>query len=406
MSVNTTPPQFEQVIILCPRFPEFSGGSVYVENMGRILSSMGCVSVVSIFRGQAQSELTYSSLVHDEALFKTTLRRRASRTVRGPFEAFPLWVTKRYQAVRAKRSAARLVESFTEHTLVLVTHVMVLSTLRQWGLSLEHTPATVIGQHHSPFASLAEEPHTRSALVREARTFDSFTALSDTDARNFASLLGRRAVFVPNPGPRPVPPIPRAQRPLTCVCLARMSHEKRLHVAVELFLRAIAVDGLDWHLHLYGDGEVRSALVAMVEALPRSDRARVHLHEPTDAALEVLSNARVNLITSSYEGFGMTALEAACVGTPTIAFDVSPGLRQLMQSLHGVLVPEGDADGFVRDLRSLMTVAQVWEEHASDARLGSQRYNDDNILERFESLAADAMGERGKRVVTGVKSLG
>jgi glycosyltransferase involved in cell wall biosynthesis len=61
------------------------------------------------------------------------------------------------------------------------------------------------------------------------------------------------------------------------------------------------------------------------------------------AKLRLLRQTWANLFPSPKEGWGITIMEAAACGTPSIASD-SPGLRDSVRHEEtGVLVPHGDA---------------------------------------------------------------
>ena len=55
-------------------------------------------------------------------------------------------------------------------------------------------------------------------------------------------------------------------------------------------------------------------------------------------------------MTSWMESLPMSILEAAAMGVPTIAFDCSPGVRSLIGTERGWLVPPGDEAAYARGL--------------------------------------------------------
>ena len=60
-------------------------------------------------------------------------------------------------------------------------------------------PPLLIGQEHSPFVGLAEEPPLRGLIVRDFAHVDAFTALSSADAEEFAAILPVPCFALPNP---------------------------------------------------------------------------------------------------------------------------------------------------------------------------------------------------------------
>jgi len=79
---------------------------------------------------------------------------------------------------------------------------------------------------------------------------------------------------------------------------------------------------------------------------------------------ELLRRCWINLLTSVKEGWGISNLEAAACGTPTIASDV-PGLRDsVVDGRSGFLVPHGDVEILSRRIEELL------EDDEKRARMG------------------------------------
>jgi glycosyltransferase involved in cell wall biosynthesis len=71
-------------------------------------------------------------------------------------------------------------------------------------------------------------------------------------------------------------------------------------------------------------------------------------------------------LTSSKEGWGISNLEAAACGTPSVASD-APGLRESVQhGRTGVLVPHGDVGALAEAIDGLL------RDHESRERMGRQ----------------------------------
>jgi glycosyltransferase involved in cell wall biosynthesis len=120
------------------------------------------------------------------------------------------------------------------------------------------------------------------------------------------------ALFRPEPGPSP-----RATPPYA-LYLGNVLPHKNLDRMVDAF--AAAARGTDARLVMRGAGRARhvEALRARIERLGL--RARTDWQPYSEAAVlpELYRRARVLLLPSLYEGFGLTALEAMACGTPVI----------------------------------------------------------------------------------------
>ncbi|WP_036327803.1 glycosyltransferase family 4 protein [Microbispora sp. ATCC PTA-5024] len=149
------------------------------------------------------------------------------------------------------------------------------------------------------------------------------------------------------------------------VYLGRLVGHKRVERVAELAAElGDAYPGL--HVHIVGRGPEHARLAALAA---RPDVAgRVHLHGflPEAEKNAVLSGARLNVTASEFEGWGLTVIEAAALGVPTVAYDVA-GLRDSVR--HGVtgwLVRDGErlADVVALALKEL-------DDPRTRARMGS-----------------------------------
>jgi len=140
----------------------------------------------------------------------------------------------------------------------------------------------------------------------------------------------------------------------TLLYLGRLKRYKR----VDLVLAAVAElrrQGLPVRLVVAGDGDQRARLERDARRLGLCDQAvRFAGFVPEDEKRELLQRAWVHVITSEKEGWGISNIEAAACGTPTVASDV-PGLRDSVRHGDtGLLVPHGDVAALSRAIRTLI----------------------------------------------------
>lgn len=114
-------------------------------------------------------------------------------------------------------------------------------------------------------------------------------------------------------------PFPIVEKPGDYVCfLGRLDHEKNPHLAIQLAINLgipIKLAGkVDFQGERYFEEEVRPHLDhSLVEFLGELD---------FDETIDLLANARCNLHPTGFrEPFGLTVLEAAFCGTPTLAIE-------------------------------------------------------------------------------------
>jgi glycosyltransferase involved in cell wall biosynthesis len=139
---------------------------------------------------------------------------------------------------------------------------------------------------------------------------------------------------------RPSPAEPRASEP-RFLYVGRLKRYKGLDLAIEaLALARRSCPGL--RLDIAGTGDHRPALERLAAELGQGSAVRFHGFVSEARKISLLRAAWANLFPSPKEGWGITVVEAAACGTPSLASD-SPGLRDSVRHMEtGYLVPHGD----------------------------------------------------------------
>jgi glycosyltransferase involved in cell wall biosynthesis len=94
-------------------------------------------------------------------------------------------------------------------------------------------------------------------------------------------------------------------------------------------------------LFILGEGEKREELQAEINRLGLENEAQ--LHGFTDNPLPFMRAARIFVLSSRFEGFGLVIAEALACGTPVVATDCPYGPKEILaEGKFGSLVPVGD----------------------------------------------------------------
>jgi glycosyltransferase involved in cell wall biosynthesis len=133
--------------------------------------------------------------------------------------------------------------------------------------------------------------------------------------------------------------------------IGRLVPQKDMHTFIEAFARARAGLPSGSKAVLVGTGPLRAELSALAEARGVADQVIfAGYREDIPVFLKAMD---VFMLCSRYEGFGLVLLEAMASGKPVIASDISAIPEIVLQEETGLLVPQGDAEGFARALLRL-----------------------------------------------------
>ena len=180
----------------------------------------------------------------------------------------------------------------------------------------------------------------------------------------------------------------------TVLYLGRLESYKR----VDLLVRAVARirdAGEQCQLIIAGDGRHAAALRRLVRRLRLADRVHFagRVSEATKRTL--MERAWIHAITSTKEGWGISVIEAAACGTPTIASD-TPGLRDaVVHGETGLLVRHGDVTALADAIRGLLADRPRLDRLAAGARARAETFTWDAAAAAMEQcLTAVAARER------------
>lgn len=164
----------------------------------------------------------------------------------------------------------------------------------------------------------------------------------------------------------PDPSVTRFPDP-TLLYLGRLQRYKR----VDLVIRAAArlrERGIAVRLRIAGRGDAADELRELVRSMELGDVVSFEGFVSQAAKLELLRRAWVHVLTSPKEGWGITNLEAAACGTPTVASD-APGLRDSVRHGEtGFLVPHGDLEALTDRLAELLAQPDLRARQGAAAR--------------------------------------
>jgi glycosyltransferase involved in cell wall biosynthesis len=142
-----------------------------------------------------------------------------------------------------------------------------------------------------------------------------------------------------------------------------------------------------WTLRVYGAGEDEQLLKQQAHRLDID--GSVEWMGRTSDVPGALQGASVFAQPSRAEGFPLTLLEAMVTGLPCVAFDVAPGVREIIKDGEdGLLAQPGNIQAFARQLGVLMGDQQLRDTMGRRAAENIQRFSADTIVKRWEDLFA------------------
>lgn len=174
--------------------------------------------------------------------------------------------------------------------------------------------------------------------------------------------------------------------------LSRVHRYKGIWTALEAFAK-FAKNHQDVKLVVAGDGPLLKKIPAWLEQRGLKDRVELLGFVSAARKRALLKNATALLQTSYKEGWGLTVVEAAKLGTTTIACDV-PGLRDSVRNGEtGLLFQAGDTDACAFEMDRIYSDDDLRTRLEEDAKSYADEFRWDVATEQTLNLLQDIVIE-------------
>jgi glycosyltransferase involved in cell wall biosynthesis len=181
----------------------------------------------------------------------------------------------------------------------------------------------------------------------------------------------------------PDPAVGRTTDP-TFVYVGRLKRYKKVTVAIQALALA-RKERPDLRLDIAGGGDHLAELRQLAADVGQAEAVRFLGFVSEAEKVRLFRSAWANVFPSPKEGWGITVMEAAACGTPSIASD-SPGLRDSVRAgVTGWLVPHGDAAALARQYLALAADRALVDRFGLAARRHAERLTWDAAASQTEA---------------------
>lgn len=168
---------------------------------------------------------------------------------------------------------------------------------------------------------------------------------------------------------------------------------KRPDIVIDAFEICYLKFGLRNNLVLVGDGPDLDKLKLYVKSKPESVAKHIFFEGSQMNIQDYYKSAKLFVFSSSFEGFGLTIIEALQLGVPVVASDCQTGPREILgDNEYGLLCKVEDAKDMAKKIYQMVTDKELANHYI---KVGKQRGNDfspevikgqlENILKKFEN---------------------
>lgn len=230
--------------------------------------------------------------------------------------------------------------------------------------------------------------YERAIVTRICRWTYRFAdyAVFQTDAvkNYYPKSLRKRSCVIPNPAfVKEVSIVPYAERK------EKISHVARLYIvqkrqdllidAFELFSKKHK----NVELFIYGDGPDEDLIREML--IERGLDKKVILAGKVDNVLEKISDSKLFILSSDYEGIPNAVIEALSVGIPCVCTDCSPGGARILieDGDNGFIVPRNDAVALSTKAEEVFANPELAKKMSENALLIVDKFSESAISSKW-----------------------
>ncbi len=159
----------------------------------------------------------------------------------------------------------------------------------------------------------------------------------------------------------------------------RLGPQKSVGTALEALARVDEVA-----LVIAGDGPDRAALERRARELGLEERVRFLGAVPRDQVLRLFRAADASLLSSAWENFPHTVVEALAVGCPVIATAVGGVPEVVRDGVNGLLVAPGDPAALASALERFYADPELRSRLAEAAVASVDGYSENAVFTRIE----------------------
>ncbi|MFI0235184.1 glycosyltransferase family 4 protein [Streptomyces sp. NPDC016845] len=251
-------------------------------------------------------------------------------------------------------------------------------------LSAAHATNGVVRVAQEHMNHGTHRPDVQQRIVDTYGHFAAVAVLTERDRAEYARLLpGTRVVRIPNA-------VHSLDQTLShhgtkiAVAAGRLFPQKGFDLLIPAWAKLVG-DHPDWQLRIYGSGEKKAQLRALIEEHHLYNH--VFLMGHTDRLDDELAKASLYVLSSRFEGLPMVMIEAMSHALPVVSFDCPTGPADVLtHGVDGLLVPEQDPDALADALGRLMGDRGLRAEMGTAALLTAAAYGPDAVHPRWEAL--------------------
>lgn len=223
--------------------------------------------------------------------------------------------------------------------------------------------------------------YERTLLKKKLNLYDKFITLTEEDEQIWKKYLNNTHTIH---NPITITPI---EKPLLknkqVLAVGRLTPQKGFDYLINAW-KIVNRKHPDWHLNIYGEGELKDSLTNQIQNLSLNNH--ITLHPVTKNIEKIYNDNSIFVLSSRHEGFVLVLIEAMASGLPCVAFDCDGPKQMIDNGKNGFLTNVGNIEQMAEYIIQLIEDENLRHLFSKEAVKTAQKYNLDNIMKQWENL--------------------
>lgn len=168
------------------------------------------------------------------------------------------------------------------------------------------------------------------------------------------------------------------------ISVGRMNNtQKRFDRLIDAFA-AISSKYPNWHVDIFGEGNLQNTLEQQIERLGLKDK--IIIHQPSSNIYDEYLCSELYVMSSDYEGFGLVLVEAMACGVPVISTDCPFGPSEIIEDGVTGLLAKMDVDDLANKIEWMITHPKKLKSMGVKAHESAAKYQLENVMPKWEAV--------------------
>lgn len=218
-------------------------------------------------------------------------------------------------------------------------------------------------------------------VISSTQNLNYFVLVSNTLYKFYSELMMNqtcKCVYIPN-ALEYIPDNLSKLEDKNIITIGKLSKEKGYVDLVEIF-KYVSLKYPDWKLNIIGDGLEKKLIEEQIYKYKLEDNVILHGFRNKKYIKKIFEKSSIYVMSSSFDAFGISILEAFSYGIPCVAFDNSLGAKELISNnWDGYLISNFDKEKMTKKIIDLIKNDNRRIIMGNNARKKSLKYTVDVI---------------------------